>query len=385
MTRPLKVMTILGTRPEIIRLSATMRRLDEVVDHVVVHTGQNYDHALNEVFFQDLDLRPPDHVLDIDVSSLGRACGSILARSEEVLAAEQPDAVLVLGDTNSALSAIMARRMFIPVYHMEAGNRSFDDNVPEEVNRRIVDHVADFNLVYTERARQHLLSEGLPHRRIYLTGSPLREVYEHARERIEASTVLDDIGLIEREFFLASIHRQENVDDPERLRLVVECLNALASHYGLPVVVSTHPRTRQRLNVLDTVDLHQAVEFTEPFGYYDYNRLQASARCVVSDSGSIAEEAGIMEFPAVTLRESMERPEALDAGTIGMSGLYPLSLLASVQLQIDRHERGRPSVPSEYDISDTADRVVSLIVGTARLSNTWSGVRTIPIRPQSRM
>lgn len=378
--KPLKVMTILGTRPEIIRLSATMRRLDEVVAHVVVHTGQNYDRALNHVFFDDLGLRPPDHVMDPDVSSLGRTVGDIIAGAEEVLRAERPDAVLVLGDTNSALAAIMAKRMFIPVYHMEAGNRSFDDNVPEEVNRRIIDHIADFNLVYTQRAREHLLSEGLPHRRIYLTGSPLREVSDYARESVEASTAVDDLGLVEGRYFLASLHRQENVDDPERLRRVIGCLNELASQHGVPVIVSTHPRTRKRLDAVDGVDVHGAVRFVEPFGYNDYNRLQVSATCVVSDSGSIAEEAGIMGFPAVTLRESMERPEALDAGTIGMSGLDPASLLASVQLQIDRHARGKPSVPDEYEITDTADRVVSLIVGTARLSNVWSGVRSLERR-----
>lgn len=378
MTSALKVMTILGTRPEIIRLSAVIARLDEVMDHVLVHTGQNYDHELNEVFFEDLGVRQPDHALAVDLSSVGRAYGNILIRTEQVLTAERPDAVLVLGDTNSAISAIIAKRMHIPVYHMEAGNRSYDGNVPEEVNRKIVDHVADFNLVYTERSRQHLLAEGLSPRRIYLTGSPLREVFERHRGHIATSTVLNDLGLEPHAFFVVSVHRQENVDEPERLRAILDCLRRLAEHHDVPVVVSTHPRTRKRLGDLAGVATDQRVRFVPPFGYLDYNRLQATARCVVSDSGSIAEESAIMGFPAVTIRESMERPEALDTGTVVMTGLDPDTLLPAVELQVARHRDGTLSVPEEYTITDTADRVVALILGTARLSNTWAGIRGLP-------
>lgn len=374
----MKVMTVLGTRPEIIRLSEIIRRLDQVVDHVLVHTGQNYDYELNEIFFEDLGVQKPDHFLAVDASSLGRAYGNILIESERVLIEERPDAVLVLGDTNSTISAIMAKRMHIPVFHMEAGNRSFDENVPEEVNRRIIDHIADFNLVYTERSRQHLISEGLPHRRTYLTGSPLREVFDRHRDRIAASTVVDDLGLEESAFVLVSVHRQENVDAPERLRAVLACLNALAERLDEPVVVSTHPRTRKRLDALEGAVIDERVRFSEPFGYLDYNRLQSAARCVVSDSGSIAEEAAIMRFPAVTIRSSMERPEALDAGTIPLTGLDPEVVVAAVEMQVERHATGRIGVPEEYTITDTSDRVVNLLLGTARLSNAWAGVRRLP-------
>lgn len=379
MSARLKVMTILGTRPEIIRLSEVIRRLDEVCDHVLVHTGQNYDYELNEVFFEDLGVRKPDHFLAVDASTLGRAYGNILISTEEVLRTEKPDAVLVLGDTNSAIAAIMSKRMHIPTYHMEAGNRSFDQNVPEEVNRRIVDHLADFNLVYTERSRDHLIAEGLPPRRTYLTGSPLREVYDHHREKILASDILGRMGLIEHGYYLASVHREENVDQPERLRAVVNALNHLAQAHGLSVVVSTHPRTRKRLDLLPDVSVNELITFAPPFGYLDYNRLQISARCVVSDSGSISEESSIMGFPAVTLRDSMERPEALDSGCIVMAGLDPVSLVDGVAYQVDRWATRPPSVPAEYAIADTSDRAVSLILSTARLSNSWAGVRGGPL------
>ena len=252
MTR-LKVMTILGTRPEIIRLSRVMARLDDFTDHVIVHTGQNWDFELNEVFFEDLGVRKPDHFLGTGGGTLGETLGKILAESEKVLAEERPDAVLVLGDTNSAISAIMARRMKIPVYHMEAGNRSFDRNVPEETNRKLVDHIADFNLVYTEHARRHLLSEGIQHRRIYLTGSPMREVLDHYRDRIEASDVLSRLGLNDRGYFIVSLHREENVDSAARLSALVDALNRIAEQFDMPIIVSTHPRTRKRLDALSDV------------------------------------------------------------------------------------------------------------------------------------
>ncbi len=259
----LKVMTILGTRPEIIRLSRVMAQLEGLCDHLVVHTGQNYDYELNEVFFEDLGVRPPAHFLGSGGGTLGETLGNILTGSERVIAREQPDAVLVLGDTNSAISAIMARRMKVPVYHMEAGNRSFDRNVPEETNRKLVDHIADFNLVYTEHARRHLLSEGIAHRRIYLTGSPMREVLEHYRDRIEASDVLQRLELEPRCYFIVSLHREENVDSSARLSSLVTTLNALADHHAMPVVVSTHPRTRKRLEALDGATLNPRVQDPE--------------------------------------------------------------------------------------------------------------------------
>lgn len=372
----LKVMTVLGTRPEIIRLSEVIKRLDAFTDHVLVHTGQNYDYQLSQVFFDDLGVREPDHFLDVRPTSVGHAYGEILIRSERVMQDEAPDAVLVLGDTNSAISAVIARRLHIPVYHMEAGNRSFDANVPEEVNRRIVDHVADFNMVYTERSRQHLLAEGLPARRIYLTGSPLREVWDANRERTEGSTVVQDLGLEGDGYFLVSLHREETVDSTEQLGRAIECLNAVAEHYDRPVIVSTHPRTRHRLDALSNERLDTRIQFHEPFGYFDYNRLQLSASCVLSDSGSVSEESAIMGFPAVTLRESMERPEALDAGSIVLTGLDAQTVVAAVELQRQRWQNRRPSTPPEYQVSDTSERAIALILGTARLGPVWSGVRS---------
>jgi len=371
-----KVMTVLGTRPEIIRLSRVIARLDQTVEHVLVHTGQNYDHSLNQVFFDDLELRSPDHYLDVDTSSLGRVLGETLIRTEEVLLAERPDAVLVLGDTNSCIAALMAKRLRIPVYHMEAGNRCFDENVPEETNRRLVDHVADFNLVYTEHARRNLLAEGLHPRRILLTGSPMREVIEHFRPRIESSDVLDRLGLHERRYFLVSAHREENVDSPERLRMLLDCLTAVRERWQLPVVVSTHPRTRKRLEGLDGGNSIEGVEFMEPFGFHDYNRLQISAACVLSDSGTISEECSILGFPAITLRDSIERPEALDSGVIVMTGLDRNDVVAGVEAVInDPCPVKRDHLPAGYDIRNTSERTVRFILSTVGRHAQWTGLR----------
>ncbi|EEW27053.1 non-hydrolyzing UDP-N-acetylglucosamine 2-epimerase [Rhodobacter ferrooxidans] len=380
MTR-LNVMTILGTRPEIIRLSRVMARLDDFTDHCIVHTGQNWDHELNEVFFQDLGVRRPDHFLGTGGGSLGETMGKILIESEKVIRDRRPDAVLVLGDTNSAIAAIIARRMKVPVYHMEAGNRSFDRNVPEETNRKIVDHIADFNLVYTEHARRHLLSEGIQHRRIYLTGSPMREVLEHYRSRIDASDVLQRLGLRARGYFIVSLHREENVDSSDRLAALQATLNALAVRHDMPVIVSTHPRTRKRLEALGNQSLDPRVQYLKPFGFHDYNHLQMQAFCAISDSGTIAEEASILGFPAITPRDAIERPEGLDVGCILMTGLDRDTMLNGVdavtRMFADRVAAGLPQpVPADYCITNTSERVVSLILGTAKLSNTWDGIRT---------
>jgi len=375
----LKVLTILGTRPEIIRLSRVMARLDQFTDHVIVHTGQNWDYELNEVFFEDLGVRKPDHFLGVGGGSLGETLGAILSETEMVLVQEVPDAVLILGDTNSAISAIMARRMKIPVYHMEAGNRSFDRNVPEETNRRLVDHIADFNLVYTEHARRHLLSEGLEHQRINLTGSPMREVLEHYRDKIEASDVVERLGLKQRGYFVVSLHREENVDDSSRLTALVETLNTLASRHKMPVIVSTHPRTRKRMDALN-IKIDKRVEYMKPFGFHDYNNLQLNAYCAISDSGTIAEEASILGFPAITPRDAIERPEGLDAGCLMMTGVDPNTIMAGIDTVTamfnERIAANRPHpVPADYCIDNTSDRVVSLIIGTAKLSNVWDGIR----------
>ncbi|NCO98597.1 MAG: UDP-N-acetylglucosamine 2-epimerase (non-hydrolyzing) [Sphingomonadales bacterium] len=376
----LKVMTLLGTRPEIIRLSRVMARLDEHVDHKIVHTGQNWDYELNEVFFSDLGVRKPDYFLGVDTSSLGTVLGGILIESEKVLKAERPDALLVLGDTNSAIAAIMARRMKIPIYHMEAGNRSFDRNVPEETNRRLVDHISDFNLVYTEHARRHLLAEGIQHRRIYLTGSPMREVLEHYRDQIEASDVLSRLELEPGKYFIVSMHREENVDSKERLISLISTLNALAEKYSYPVIVSTHPRTRNRLENLGGVKLDARVRDMKPFGFHDYNHLQMKAFCAISDSGTIAEESSILDFPAITPRDAIERPEAMDTGSIIVTGLDQNTMMLAIEavtaIRYERQSKGkRCIIPNDYQILNTSERVLKLILGTAKLSNSWDGIR----------
>ncbi|MGH3764959.1 MAG: non-hydrolyzing UDP-N-acetylglucosamine 2-epimerase [Pseudonocardiaceae bacterium] len=362
--RPIKVVTVMGTRPEMIRLSRVIARLDRSTAHVVVHTGQNYDYELNEIFFDDLGLRRPDHFLNADCSSLGATLGDILAKTEDVLVREQPHAMLVLGDTNSCISAVMARRMRIPVYHMEAGNRCFDENVPEETNRRLVDHVADYNLVYTEHARRNLLSEGIHPSRIMLTGSPMREILNHHRTAISSSDALRRQGLVEGEYMLVSLHREENVDNPVRLSSVLGALQVLNEEYGLPMLVSTHPRTRKRLE-------HQPTELTEklilrpPFGFTDYVRLQQSARVVLSDSGTISEESTILGFPAVTLRDSIERPEAIDTGGIVCAGVDTDAIVDAVAIVLDQYEHeSRPAIPTDYLIPDTSRRVVNFIRST---------------------
>ncbi len=368
----LKTATFVGTRPEIIRLSRTMALLDRYTAQVIIHTGQNYDYELNEVFWKELELRRPDHFLAVDTSSLGAAVGDILRKSEEVLLLEKPDAVLVLGDTNSCLAAYMAKRMHIPIFHMEAGNRCFDEQVPEETNRRIIDHIADYNLVYTEHARRHLLSEGLPHNRIFLTGSPMKEVLDYYRSGFEKSGILQELRLQKDGYFLVSIHREENVDKPETLKHIIGILDLLAAEYGIPLIVSTHPRTRKRIEAMDASLLsgHQLIRFLKPFGFLDYVKLQQHARCVISDSGTISEESAILSFPAISLRQSMERPEAQDAGTIILTGFDPDTVLAAVAMVISEFGQNPQynRIPDDYTISNTSARVVKLILGSTRLS-----------------
>ena len=374
----LKVMTVVGTRPELIRLSRVIHRLDSTVDHVLVHTGQNYDYSLNEVFFTDLGIRQPDHMLGVDTSSLGAVLGGTLIAAEKVMLEEKPDAVLVLGDTNSCIVAVIAKRLRIPTYHMEAGNRCFDENVPEETNRRLVDHVADFNLVYTEHARGNLLGEGLHPQRIIKTGSPMREVLDAYRSEILASDVLDRLGLEEDGYFLVSAHREENVDPPERLRALVDCLVAVRLAYDLPVFVSTHPRTRKRLEALPEWEAPDGITFSDPLGFHDYNRLQLSSACCLSDSGTIAEESALLGFPAVTLRDSIERPEALDTGGILMTGLHAEDAVAAVGVAMKAgHTRGGIShlTPEDYLIDNTSERAVNFILSTARRHHSWAGIR----------
>jgi UDP-N-acetylglucosamine 2-epimerase (non-hydrolysing) len=375
MTDLLKVLTVVGTRPEIIRLAPTIKRLDEYTNHVLVHTGQNYDYELNEVFFEDLGLRRPDHFLEADTSSLGAVLGSILVKAEAVLLEEKPDAMLVLGDTNSCISALMARRMKIPVFHMEAGNRSFDENVPEETNRRMVDHIADYNLVYTEHARRNLLAEGIHPSRISLTGSPMREVLESNAAAISASDVLVRQGLVAGGYFLVSIHREENVDNPERLAALLRALGRIAEIYGHPVLVSTHPRTRARLGT-QPEHLKEKMIFHQPFGFNDYVKLQQSAKLVLSDSGTISEESSLLRFPAVTLRDFIERPEALDTASIITAGVDAEAIVDAVRMTLGEiASSGYADVPVDYQVRDASRRVVSFIRSNAHSHFQRTGVR----------
>jgi len=372
----MKVVTILGTRPEIIRLCCVMQRLDKHVEHRIVHTGQNYDYELNEIFFRNLGVRRPDYFLNVDTSSVARVYAGVLVGVEEVLQKETPDAVLILGDTNSAIAALVARRMKIPVFHMEAGNRCFDLNVPEEINRKFIDHIADFNLVYTEHARRHLIAEGLPHRRIYLTGSPMREVLDSNERSIRSSTILRRLGIRRGRYIVASIHREENVDNATGLKSLVEALLLSGKTFGVPVIVSTHPRTRKRLQSLGVKVSEKRIRFLKPFGFHDFVKLETEAFCTVSDSGTICEESAILRFPAVTVRNSIERPEAVDAGTIVVTGLQPQAVVDGIRIQTNSAiRRVKPLIPAEYAVTDTSIRVVKLITGYSKLGHIWEGIR----------
>lgn len=372
----LKVVTIVGTRPEIIRLSRLIPKLDEFTDHVLVHTGQNFDRQLNDVFFEDLELRQPDYYLNVDTTSFGTVMGDTLKKAEEVFLTEKPDAVMILGDTNSAIAAVVAERMHIPVYHMEAGNRSFDNNVPEELNRRMVDHVATFNLPYNDYSMRNLLNEGIHPRFIHKTGSPIREIYEHFKDKIDASEVVERLDLKSGEYFLVSLHRQENVDSPQRLRLALESLIALRDEWKLPILVSTHPRTRKRLEAIASDDL-PGFNFHEPFGYFDYNKLQLSAKCVISDSGTISEEAAIMGISAITLRDSFERPEAFESNSITMVGLESGGIadriISAVKLALSQN-RLQSSFPEGYSQQHFSSTVLGFVTSSALLARKWRGL-----------
>jgi UDP-N-acetylglucosamine 2-epimerase (non-hydrolysing) len=359
----MKVATIVGTRPELIKLSRVIAELDRSVAHVLIHTGQNYDYELNEVFFRDLEIRKPDHFLDVVGATLGATIGNVIARSYATLQQEHPDALLVLGDTNSCLSVIAAKRLKIPIFHMEAGNRCFDERVPEEVNRRIVDHTSDVNLVYTEHARRYLLAEGLRPEQVIKTGSPMREVLSHYRARIESSDVTSRLGLTAGEFFLVSAHREENVDSERNLADLLQSLRALTARFQLPIIFSTHPRTQKRLEAAGVDTAGAAVPFLKPLGFFDYVKLQTTASCVLSDSGTITEESSILGFPAVTLREAHERPEGMDVGTLIMCGLKADSVIAAVEVvrrHADEGKRFRPA--PDYEADDVSAKVVRIIL-----------------------
>jgi UDP-N-acetylglucosamine 2-epimerase (non-hydrolysing) len=359
----LKVMTIVGTRPELIKMSRVIAELDKYTQHVLVHTGQNYDYELNQIFFDDLQIRKPDYFLGAVGDTAAQTIGQVIIKSDEVFEKEQPDAVLLYGDTNSCLAVIAAKRRKIPVFHMEAGNRCFDQRVPEELNRKVLDHLSDMNLVLTEHARRYLIAEGIRPETIIKTGSHMDEVLQYYMPQIEKSDVLSRLDLKQGEFFVVSAHREENVDTPQNLRDLVETLNALAQTYGFPVIVSTHPRTRKRLDALGLTDIHPLVDFAKPFGFFDFVQLQMRARCVVSDSGTITEEASLLNLPAVTIRYAHERPEGMDEGILIMSGLKPQEVLEAVKVVCEQHANAGPMCPvADYVALSVSRKIVRVVL-----------------------
>lgn len=359
--KKLKLMTIVGTRPEIIKLSEVIKKSDKYFEHILVHTGQNYDFTLNQVFFEDLGIREPDHYLNVVGDNLGQTMGNVLAKSFEIMVQEQPDALLVLGDTNSCLSVISAKRLKIPIFHMEAGNRCFDENLPEEINRRIVDHTSDVNLCYTEHARNYLNWEGVPKERTYVVGSPMAEVLKVNKEKINSSGVLGKLGLEKGQYILLSAHREENIDNEDNFIALMNAVNTMAETYNLPVIYSTHPRSKKYIE-LRKFNFHPNVRSLQPFGFDDYNHLQKNALCVVSDSGTIAEEASYFKFPAVSVRTSTERPEALDKGNMVIGSITTEQVLQAVDMAIEMNFNGDlgEDVPN-YTDENVSMKVVKLI------------------------
>jgi UDP-N-acetylglucosamine 2-epimerase len=374
----LKVMTILGTRPELIKMSRVIYEFDQYVNHVLVHTGQNYDYELNQIFFNELNIRKPDHFLGASGATTAAMIASIIEKSDEVMAMEEPDAILFYGDTNSCLGVIAAKRRHIPVFHMEAGNRCFDQRVPEEINRKILDHLSDINLVLTEHARRYLIAEGVAPNTIIKTGSHMREVLDFHMRKINSSDVVERMKLKVGEYFLVSAHREENVDTPENLTDLLQTLNALAETHNKAVVVSTHPRTQHRLNELNFKQIDRRIQFLKPFGFFDYIKLQMDSFCVVSDSGTITEEASLLKFPAITIRHTHERPEGMDAGTLVMTGLKRERVLESVGIVVSQH----PNVASDigvvgdYEVGEVSKKILRIVLSYTDFIN-----RTVWNRP----
>jgi UDP-N-acetylglucosamine 2-epimerase (non-hydrolysing) len=369
----LKLMTIVGTRPEIIRLSACIKAADEYFDHKLVHTGQNWDYTLNQVFFEDLELREPDFYLDSVGEHLGETIGNIIGKSYEVLELEKPDALLILGDTNSSLSAIAAKRLKVPIFHMEAGNRCWDWNVPEMINRKIVDHIADINLPYTENSRRYLLSEGIDGKTVFVTGSPMTEVLDTYANKIDNSDVLNRLNLEAGKYILVSAHREENIDHTENFLSLMNALNHMAEVYQVPVVYSTHPRSKKFIDARN-FKFHPLVQNVEPFGFLDYNKLQKSALCVLSDSGTLSEESAILDFPGVLIRTSTERPEALDGGTVVVGGITgrDIEQAAALAIGMNRAEV-KGTLARDYEDKNVSTKVIKIIQSYTHIvnKNVW--------------
>lgn len=359
--KKLKLMTILGTRPEIIRLSEIIKKADKYFEHILVHTGQNWDYTLNKVFFDDLELREPDYYLDSVGNNLGETIGNIISKSYEILEKEKPDALLLLGDTNSALSAIAAKRLKVPIFHMEAGNRCFDQNLPEEINRKIVDHISDINLPYTENSRRYLLAEGFRKEHIFVTGSPMTEVLEINKEKIENSNILEKLNLKPNKYILLSTHREENVDKEETFNNLIESINEVAEMYKLPIIFSVHPRTQKKLKERK-VKFNSLVQEMKPFGFFDYCNLQKNSFCVLSDSGTLSEESAILEFPGISIRTSTERPEVIDKGNIILAGIKKDEVLSSLEIATEMFKTDNKKVkPYDYLDNNVSDKVIKVI------------------------
>lgn len=367
----LKVMTIVGTRPEIIRLSACIKACDKYFDHVLVHTGQNWDYTLNKVFFEDLELRNPDYYLDGVGKNLGETMGNIIAKSYDVMLKESPDALLILGDTNSALSAISAKRLKIPIFHMEAGNRCFDQNVPEEINRKIVDHISDINLPYTEHSRRYLLSEGIRKEHIFVTGSPMREVLWQYAEKIDSSKILEELNLEKGKYIMLSAHREENIDNEDNFMSLMGAVNNIAEHYQMPVIYSTHPRSKKFIEARG-FKFHPLVKSMKPFGFLDYNKLQKNSFCVLSDSGTLSEESAMLGFTGILLRTSTERPEVLDKGSIVIGGITGKDVEQAIELAAAmRNDKEEQLLPPDYMDSNVSAKVVKIIQSYTKLINRF--------------
>lgn len=360
----MKVMTIVGTRPEIIKLCRVMHELDRHTKHILVHSGQNYDFELNEIFFQQLGIRKPDYFLGAVGDSVAQTIGNVIARADEVMAQEQPDALLLLGDTNSCLAAIAAKRRKIPIFHMEAGNRCFDLRVPEEINRKIVDHISDINMTYTEHARRYLLDEGVRPETVMKTGSPMKEVLTQFLPQIEASDALQKLEVEAGNYFVVSAHREENVDSEENFANLLDTLNAIAERYDRPIIFSTHPRTRKRLEERGNEGLDQRIKFLKPLGFFEYVKLQMNATCVISDSGTITEESSILNFPAVTIRQAHERPEGMDEGTLIMCGLQAERVIESIDVVVSQFSKGPRCfrLVQDYDTDNVSQKVLRIIM-----------------------
>jgi len=372
----LKVMTIVGTRPELIKMSRVIPEFDRYTRHVLVHTGQNYDYELNQVFFEDLGIRKPDHFLEAVGENAAQTIGRVIEKSDEVMEKEKPDAVMLYGDTNSCLAVIAAKRRKIPVFHMEAGNRCFDQRVPEELNRKVLDHLSDINLVLTEHARRYLIAEGIRPETIIKTGSHMREVLDHYMPKILKSDVLQRMDLQPGKFFIVSVHREENVDTPQNLLDLVATLNALVEIYSFPVIVSTHPRTRKRLDELELGELDPHIQFLKPFGFCDYIKLQMEALCVLSDSGTITEECSLLNLPAITIRNAHERPEGMDAGTLIMSGLKKERVLDAVRVTLDQYDKESRvmHVVEDYESGPVSKQILRVVLSYTDYINrtVWS-------------